>query len=98
MNKVSVAVAVALAALATTACASFPEANGETAQAISNASNAVQAESVEEILTQNINIPIQYMLLLMAASTFVPNPFQLVGKTITTVAGGIKNISALFKA
>lgn len=83
--------------MAITACASSPEATGEMAQAVSTASNAVQADSVEEVLTQNINIPMYYMLLFGGACTFVPNPFQLVGKAITTVANGAKGIIGIFK-
>lgn len=97
LSKMTCILVGALPLLTLTACASMPTANGEVAQAVSNASNAVQADSVEEILTQNVNIPIQYMLLLMAASTFVPNPFQLIGKALTTVVGGISTLKGLFK-
>lgn len=97
LKKVSIAVALALAALAATACTSMPEATGEHAIAATNVSNAVSAQSVEEVLTQNINIPVQYMLLLMAASTFVPNPFQLVGKAFSMLLGGGTAVYNLFK-
>lgn len=80
-----------------TGCVSLPTATGEMAQAITDTGQAVQAETVEEVLTKNINIPLHYMLLFGAACTFVPNPFQLVGRAFSMLFGGILNLWRLFK-
>lgn len=96
-NKINMAVCCAFFIFSITSCASLPEANGLHAIASSDASNVVSAQSVEEVLTQNINIPVQYMLLLMAASTFVPNPFQLVGRAFSMLVGGTTTLFTIFK-
>lgn len=86
------------AVLLLTACSLTPEATGELAQAAAVTSGMViQAESVEEVLTQDINIPLHYMLLFGAACTFVPNPFQLVGRAFKMVFGGILEVWKLFR-
>lgn len=85
------------ALLSLVACVSLPTATGEGALAVSNASNAVTAQSVDEVLTQNINIPLYYMLWFGAACTFVPNPLQLVGKIFGMALGGIQTVFSLFK-
>lgn len=87
----------ALALCAISACASMPEANGELAQASSTASNMVQADTVEEVLTENVNVPPYVILLLMAASTFVPNPFELVGRMFKMLFGGVLELWKLFR-
>lgn len=79
------------------ACAQLPEATGEMAQAVSSAGQVVQAETVDEVLTQNINIPLHYMLLLGAACTFVPNPFQMVGRAFNMMFGGVFKLWKTFK-
>lgn len=78
-------------------CAQLPEATGEMAQALSNTGQAVQADTVEEVLTQNINIPLHYMLLFGAACTFVPNPFQMVGRAFNMMFGGVLKLWKTFK-
>lgn len=96
LSKLTLALAAALPLLSLVSCASLPTATGEQALAVTSASNAVSAQSVEEVLTQNINIPVQYMLLLMAASTFVPNPFQLVGKAFSMLLSGVSTVRKLW--
>lgn len=67
------------------------------AQTVADASQAVQADTIEEVLTQNINIPLHYMLLFGAACTFVPNPLQLVGRAFSMLFGGIVHVWKTFK-
>lgn len=97
LSKLTLALAVALPLLSLSGCTSIPTATGEQALAVSTASNAVSAQSVEEVLTQNINIPVQYMLLLMAASTFVPNPFQLVARAFGMLFSGFSTLRKLWQ-
>lgn len=99
MNKKQILLAT-IAALSSAACASSSldaEVTAHAAQVATEAAQAVQADTVEEVLTQNINIPLHYMLLFGAACTFVPNPLQLVGRAFSMLFGGIIHVWKTFK-
>lgn len=88
------------AALVLPACAMTAQdatVTAQAAQTVAEAAQAVQADTVEEVLTQNINIPLHYMLLFGAACTFVPNPFQLVGRAFKMLFGGVLEVLDLFR-
>ncbi len=94
VKKVILAVALAIVI---TGCTSLPQATGEHAQAVTDASNVVSATTVEEVLTNNINVPPYVIGLLMLASTFVPNPFELVGRAFKMLTSGVLGVFNLFK-
>lgn len=98
MNKKLLVLLISAAALP--ACAMVGQdaaVTAESAQTVANAAQAVQADTVEEVLTQNINIPLHYMLLFGAACTFVPNPFQMVGRVFKMLFGGLIEVWKTFK-
>lgn len=90
---------ITLLLLSPISCASSMDATvtAQAAQTVTEAAQAVQADTVEEVLTNNINIPLHYMLLFGAACTFVPNPLQLVGRAFSMLFGGILHVWKTFK-
>lgn len=95
--KVIVAITAAIVLPACAMTAQDATVTAHAAQTVAQAAQAVQADTVEEVLTQNINIPLHYMLLFGAACTFVPNPFQMVGRAFNMLFGGIFKIWKTFK-
>lgn len=59
-------------------CANLPEATGETAQAVSSTVNAVQADVVDEIMNQEINIPIWAFTIFGLACWCIRTPWGLI--------------------
>lgn len=96
-TKVIGALAAALVLPACAMTAQDATVTAQAAQTVADAAQAVQAETVEEVLTQNINIPLHYMLLFGAACTFVPNPFQMVGRAFNMMFGGVLTLWKTFK-
>lgn len=70
--------AAMIAILLLAACAQLPEATGEAAQAVSSAANAVQAEQVDEIMNQEINIPIWAFAIFGLACWCIRTPWGLI--------------------
>lgn len=97
MNKITIAILVSVPLLACASTSQDATVTAQAAQTVAEAAQAVQAESVEEVLTQNINIPLHYMLLFGAACTFVPNPFQMVGRAFNMMFGGVLKLWKTFK-
>ncbi|APU00144.1 hypothetical protein HOR54_gp07 [Vibrio phage Vp670] len=78
-------IAVALAAFSTVACSSLvamPEATGEVAQAATDTAQAIQSQSIGEVINMDVNIPIKYILLYGLAWWCVRTPWGLVADFI----------------
>lgn len=97
LSKITMAVLVSLPVAACAMTSQDATVSAQSAQTVAEAAQAVQADTVGEVLTQNINIPLHYMLLFGAACTFVPNPFQMVGRVFKMLFGGILEVWKLFR-
>lgn len=65
-----------------TSCASMPEATGEVAQAATDTAQAIQSQSIGEVINMDVNIPIKYILLYGLAWWCVRTPWGLVADFI----------------
>ena len=68
-----------------TGCAQLPEATGEIAQAVSSATQATAAGTVDSIVNNDINIPLNYVLLIALIAWCVRTPWGLVADFITGI-------------